>query len=372
MAAFDLVVVGAGIVGLAHALAAARRGLKVAVVDREARASGASVQNFGFITVTGQAEGVTRGRALRSREVWLEIAAPAGIAIEQRGALILAQRIEALAVLEEFAATPMGADCKLLTGADVNHHHLPAARVRGALSSPHEIRIEAADALGRLAGWLESTKGVRFFWGRAAHAWEGQALATSEGRIEASACVFAPGSGAGALFPELARRAKLRYCMLQMLRVRPEAAASPLRAVAMGDLSLIRYEGFAAQPSAPKLRARLEHERAEHLAAGVHVIAARSADGSLVVGDSHRYGDVADNRSEASVESLILDEMRALIGLKSFEVVERWVGVYAVADVKPVLRETLGERARGVVVTNGLGMSTAFAIGEETVGELFA
>lgn len=40
-AGYDLVVVGAGIVGLAHALAARRLGLSVAVVDREAAAIGA-------------------------------------------------------------------------------------------------------------------------------------------------------------------------------------------------------------------------------------------------------------------------------------------------------------------------------------------
>ena len=39
---FDLAVVGAGIVGLATALAAARRGLRVIVIDRDAQANGAS------------------------------------------------------------------------------------------------------------------------------------------------------------------------------------------------------------------------------------------------------------------------------------------------------------------------------------------
>ncbi len=53
----DLVVVGAGIVGLAHALAAARRGLSVIVVDRDTQANGASIHNFGFVTVTGQQAG---------------------------------------------------------------------------------------------------------------------------------------------------------------------------------------------------------------------------------------------------------------------------------------------------------------------------
>ena len=51
---FDLAVVGAGICGLAHALAAVRKGKRVVVIDRDAQANGASVRNFGFITVTGQ------------------------------------------------------------------------------------------------------------------------------------------------------------------------------------------------------------------------------------------------------------------------------------------------------------------------------
>ncbi len=50
---YDLVVVGAGIVGLATAWTARQHGLRVAVVERNAKAIGASVRNFGFITVTG-------------------------------------------------------------------------------------------------------------------------------------------------------------------------------------------------------------------------------------------------------------------------------------------------------------------------------
>src|ERR1700676_2658195 len=81
---FDLAVVGAGIIGLATALAAVRRSLRVVVVDRDAQANGASVRNFGFITVTGQERGSMWSRARRTREVWLEVAA-AGIGGGARG-----------------------------------------------------------------------------------------------------------------------------------------------------------------------------------------------------------------------------------------------------------------------------------------------
>jgi glycine/D-amino acid oxidase-like deaminating enzyme len=74
-ASFDLAVVGAGIVGLGCALAAARRGKRVVVIDRDAQANGASVRNFGFITVTGQERGEMWRRAMRTREVWAEVAA---------------------------------------------------------------------------------------------------------------------------------------------------------------------------------------------------------------------------------------------------------------------------------------------------------
>src|ERR1700755_2406258 len=104
---FDVAVVGAGIVGLAHALAAARRGKRVVVVDRDAQANGASVRNFGFVTVTGQARGDVWRRARRSAEVWNEIAAAAGIDVLQRGLTMVARRPEAKLLLESFLATEM-------------------------------------------------------------------------------------------------------------------------------------------------------------------------------------------------------------------------------------------------------------------------
>src|SRR3974390_1134860 len=111
---YDLLIVGAGACGLAHALAAARKGKRTVVIDRDAQANGASVRNFGFVTVTGQQAGDCWRRARRSREGWVEIAAAAEIAIVQRGLLAVARRAEARAVLEEFLLTEMGAECRLV------------------------------------------------------------------------------------------------------------------------------------------------------------------------------------------------------------------------------------------------------------------
>lgn len=368
----DLAVVGAGIVGLAHALAAARRGLKVVVIDRDPGAMGASIRNFGFVTVTGQAEGDTRRRALRSRAVWEEVAPKAGIAIHQRGALAVARRPEAHEVLAAYAACPEGEGCELHDALHARRRWpMLAAGLSGALWSPHELRVDAREALPGLARWLAQEHGVEFRWGVSVNGVEESLVHHAEGRVEAGAVVLAPGEGIRALAPEIARRAGLRACRLQMLRTVPQPPAFRLDAVLMSDLSLVRYEGFAAQRPAARLRARLEAEAAEPLARGVHLLVAQDADGSLVVGDSHEYADAAQPFSSESVDALILDELDAVLDVPRPGIAQRWAGVYPVADVAPLLRERLGDRTRAVVVTSGTGMSTAFAIGEETIAEMF-
>src|ERR1700734_589810 len=69
----DVAIIGAGIVGLAHAYVLARQGRSVVVFERSPQAAGASVRNFGMIWPVGQPAGRQHAMALRSRELWLEI-----------------------------------------------------------------------------------------------------------------------------------------------------------------------------------------------------------------------------------------------------------------------------------------------------------
>ncbi len=125
---YDLAIVGAGVVGLGHALAASRRGLKVVVIDRDAQANGASIRNFGFITVTGQQRGECWRRAMRSRDIWAEVAPLAGIDVVHRGLYgrgAPARGDDGAGVRS--LKTEMGEGCELL---DADRRPRPAARTR--------------------------------------------------------------------------------------------------------------------------------------------------------------------------------------------------------------------------------------------------
>jgi FAD dependent oxidoreductase TIGR03364 len=369
----DLIVVGAGIVGLAHALAARRRGLSVAVVDREAEAIGASVRNFGFVTVTGQQAGDCWRRAMRSRDIWLEVAPAAGIAVEHRGLLVAVRRPEAMAVLEAFRGTAMGADCSLLGPAALAAAHgaiLAGGPFAGGLWSPHEIRVESRTAIPRLAAWLAGPMGAAFHRRTLVRAVEPGRVETTAGTLMAPRIVVCPGDDLLGLFPERIAAAGITRCRLQMLKLAPGDPGYRLPGSVMSDLSLVRYLGWADLPEAAALRVRLQAEQAAHLAEGIHLIAVQGADGGLVVGDSHHYEWTPRPFAEAVVEDLILDEMHRTLRLPGARVVERWTGTYASLPDRLMLREAPGDGIRLVIVTSGTGASTAFAIAEETLAEL--
>lgn len=369
---FDLVVVGAGIVGLAHALAASRRGLRVAVVDREARAVGASVRNFGFVTVTGQQAGACWRRAMRSRDVWLEVAPKAGIAVEAEGLFVAARRREAMAVLEAFAQTAMGQGCALLDETQARRRFgdaLAPQPIAGGLWSPHEVRVESRNAIPQLAAWLEA-EGVTFLRKTLVTAVEEGRVETTAGRLHAARAVVCPGDELLALFPERIAALKIRRCQLQMMKVAADDPSFRLTCAIMSDLSLARYLGYAELPEAAALKARLEAEQPEHLRHGVHLIAVPGQDG-LIVGDSHHYGFSASPFGSGEVDGLILDELRAVLRLPAARVTERWIGTYASLPDALAVTDAPAPSVRLVIVTSGTGASTAFGIAEETINDLY-
>ncbi len=156
-----------------------------------------------------------------------------------------------------------------------------------------------------------------------------------------------------------------------MMKVMPADRGFRLPGSVMTDLSLVRYLGYAELPESAPLLARLKREQPEHLDQGIHLIAVQGADGGLVVGDSHHYEWSPSPFAEGRVDDLMLEEMHGTLRLPGAQVTERWMGTYASLPDRLMIRDAPDPTIRLVIVTSGTGASTAFAIGEETVAELF-
>ena len=270
------------------------------------------------------------------------------------------------AVLQAFMDTEMAAG-NVLYDAHEAAALAPMLRTEGATAamySPHELRVESRTALPRLAAWLAERHGVRFLFGEAVLEVQSPRVRTARRELFAERVVLCPGTelnGVGAL--ALAKHG-LQLTRLQMLRVRPEPGFV-LGAAVMSDLSLVRYGGYAALPAAAALLQQLQEEEPACLAAGVHLIAVQSADGTLVVGDSHHGFSTPEPFADAAVDELILRQLRQTLDLGRCEVVERWTGVYPTGAATDCVIEAPDPATRVVVVTSGTGASTAFGIAEE-------
>lgn len=368
---FDLAVIGSGIIGLSCARAAALQGLRVVVIDRDSRPNGASVRNFGLITATGQERGTSWARAKRTCAIWEEMAEQAGFPILQRGLWMMTRRPESVAVLESFLKTEMGEGCEILSRAAARAccGEIVNQQVTAVLRSSVDLRVESREAIPKIAAWLAERRGVVFMRESVALSVEPPRIETSRGMLAAGAAVVCPGDDMVSLFPEQIAKYNVTRCKLQMLRLANPGFRLP--GALMSDLGLVRYAGYSTLFEAGPLRVRLEREQGEHLRRGIHLIVVQSADGSLIVGDSHHYESAPDCFSEDRVDQLILDEFSAVTGRTPPAVRERWIGTYAAAAARPMFIDAPAPDVRLVMITSGSGASTGFAIGEEVIADLF-
>jgi glycine/D-amino acid oxidase-like deaminating enzyme len=156
----------------------------------------------------------------------------------------------------------------------------------------------------------------------------------------------------------------MKLCTLQMLRVKLDPDFR-LPGSVMTDLSLARYLGWSELPEAIPLKNRVSLEMPDYIKEGIHLIAVQSADGSLVVGDSHRYGQADEVFADEKIDDLILSLLEETLVFKNLKVLERWTGVYPSSSLQDALIEKVSDRLRIAIVTSGTGASTAFGLARD-------
>src|SRR5580692_1694877 len=147
------IVIGAGIVGLATSRTLAEKGYSVKVFERNEKAVGASIRNFGMVWPIGQPLGYLYERAMRSRAIWKQSCEEGNIWFHEAGSLLNVYHDDELAVIEEFvSANKAHRDCSIHT-AEETEEKSPATNpkgLKGSLWSPSEIIVDPREAIGKL------------------------------------------------------------------------------------------------------------------------------------------------------------------------------------------------------------------------------
>lgn len=220
----DLAVVGGGLIGLASAVAAARAGLTVTLLERDhcgRWASGASAG--GVRSLNRHPAEIPLARA--ALEDWRELAARIGDdgGFKATGQLRVAEDADALAALEARAARmrELGWRHERLIDAEEVRRRVPAiaAHVKGALVVDDDGFADPSRCV-RAYRRAAMTAGVELREGLAVRAIAAEAggirLATASGEVQASHVVNAAGAWGGELAAAVGEPVPLRAAALQM------------------------------------------------------------------------------------------------------------------------------------------------------------
>ncbi|PAZ11281.1 FAD-dependent oxidoreductase [Streptomyces sp. SA15] len=216
----EVVVVGAGMVGAACALYAARAGLDVTVVDRGPVAGGTTGAGEGNLLVSDKEPGPELDLAQLSGRLWEELAGEYGeiFEYEAKGGVVVASTSDGLAALERFAEgqRAAGVVADKVTGGglyDLEPHLAPG--LPGGVHYPQDSQVMPALA----AAHLLKASGARLLTGRTVTDvlrtadGEVRGVRTDRGDLHAPAVVNAAGTWgaelaarAGTSLPVLPRR----------------------------------------------------------------------------------------------------------------------------------------------------------------------
>lgn len=368
--AYDVIIVGAGVIGLAQALQAAKRGLRVAIFERSPRAEGASVRNFGMIWPIGQPAGPRYEIARRSRDTWRQLAEDAGFWCEPCGAIVLIHADDERAVACEFLESSFGrrVECEWLEPEEVRRRSPAAAgdSLQGGLYTPHELGVDPVEAIERIPIWLSQAFSVRLYFATPIARVEERSVVTAAGeRFEAETIVVCGGDETRTLFPELLTQWDVYRCKLQMMRTAIQPEAWRLGPHLAGGLTLQHYEAFRDCPSLLQLRERIAQQTPELNRFGIHVMAAQNGSGEVILGDSHQYRDDVTPFDSDEIERLMLRELRRLIELPDWRLSARWHGIYAKHATRSYLHETPFAGVHVLLLPGGAGMTMSHGVAAE-------
>lgn len=365
------IVIGAGIAGLAIARSLSERGYTVTVFERNEKAIGASIRNFGVLWPVGQPAGKLYERAILSKAIWKEICNDAGLWYNESGSLHICYDELEWQVANEFVEMSkedrpiaiLNKEETLDKSEAVNPNGL-----RGALWSSDEMIIESRVAIEQLPRYLMHKYGVRFHFNTAITNITYPEVFSGKRKWSADTIFVCSGADFETLYPEVFEANHFIKCKLQMMRLGAQPEGWRIGPSLCGGLSLIHYKSFEAAASLPQLREYYKATMPEYLKWGIHVMVSQNESTELTIGDSHEYGLVHDPFDKQFVNDMIVNYLKQFAIFRNWQLLQSWNGIYP--KKTDGATDFLYQPENGVTIVNGFGgagMTLSFGFAEEII-----
>lgn len=374
----DVLVVGAGILGCAHAYQALTAGYSVMMIERDKEPQGASVRNFGQIVPSGMDRKWQRiGR--ESLRIYKDLQAMGDIAVASHGSLYVATSEGELQLLEELRAINLAEDypSELLTTAQclARQPLLNPERVRGGLFYHQDMVAEPRHTVNRIRQLLIERFSLRFQSGTAITSIEEEgnrviARTAAEQEILAGKVIVCSGAVVDILYPEVFKASSMQIVKLQMLATKPQPEGTNLQGSILTGRTIKRYEAFQECPSYDQVK---EAELAADdygLINGVHILYKMGEDRRVILGDSHHYFSVKSSEpvnfdQDDELDSFMIGEAKELVSLPDYGISHRWQGFYSQMTDTDIFAPQVSTNVHIVTGIGGKGMtgSLGFAKG---------
>lgn len=380
---FDLIVVGAGVLGTFHAYHAAVLGKKVLHIEKDQYPVNATVRNFGQVVPSGMpADWFQYG--VYSTHLYNTIQKEFDISIRQNGSVYIASDEDEQQLIHELKAVMdiRGYEAHLLTQQQCLEKWpaLKANYCREGLFFPQEVSAEPSSMIHRLIEYCKikfpslTYRPSTTIIGCHVSGNEVKVVTHTSEVFIADKVIICNGGEFKILFPDLFRESGIEISKLHMLRTVPMPEVG-LEGNILTGLTIRRYESFLECPSFHSI------QTPEHLMElkkwGIHILFKKAYDGSIIIGDSHEYAGVNDMDDlgfelNQHINQLMFKEAQKIVSFDVSAIASTWAGFYAQHPEKDIVEIDIENKIHIRTAIGGKGMTSSAGYAEKSIQKIFS
>lgn len=379
---FDVIVIGAGILGTFHAYHAAELGKKVLLLEKDPFPVNATVRNFGQVVPSGMSSDWFQFGVYSTR-LYKSIQSEFDISIRENGSVYIASDPDEQKLIHELKQRmdERNYEAHLLSNSQCLEKWpaLKSAYCREGLFFPQEVSAEPESTIHRLLLYIARKFSTLHYQPDTAvlscDIFEGvvKIYTDTHDKFTADKVIICNGCEFKLLFSDLFRKSGIVVSKLHMLRSAPLPQLA-LEGNILTGLTIRRYESFEECPSFPTLQTPPALQELRQW--GIHILFKKAADGSVILGDSHEYAAV--NQPEKlgfeinqHINNLMLAEAARIINMESFQVASSWAGYYSQHPEKDIVEIDIENKIHIRTAIGGKGMTSSAGYAQKSIERIF-